>query len=127
MSASTYCGHCQLPFGQCQHGLERRVRQAGAIACSGGRPLTHGDVEVVEAFTSELRARAAKPHLMTGPADWERLDAMVEERQGEAGPLFCSQYAGRCPGCGGRYLDGDFIAWSPGEGRYVCADCARGY
>lgn len=42
------------------------------------------------------------------------------------GPLFSSRYDGRCRGCGNRWHEGDFIAWSGDEDGYVCADCAGG-
>lgn len=57
--------------------------------------------------------------------DFAALADMADEGGGEVGPLIHARYGGRCRGCGGDIEVGDFIAWSSGEGRYVCADCAQ--
>jgi hypothetical protein len=68
--------------------------------------------------------RAARVVTAVQP-DFARLAEQAEEGEQETGPLIQARYGGRCRGCGGDILVGDFIAWSGGEGRYVCADCAR--
>lgn len=116
---SGYCSFCQLPDDQCQHGLQQRIRATGAIACSGGRPLTHGDVEVVEGFTRELRVRRA------GPPTAAELDRWAGDAQpDEVGRLFEAAYRGQCQGCGDRWEAGSMIAWSEGEEALVCSSCA---
>lgn len=68
--------------------------------------------------------RADRRVVTAVPPDFAALaDAVDEER--EISPFIEALYSGTCRGCGGRWEPGDFIAYSAGEGRWICADCAR--
>jgi hypothetical protein len=59
--------------------------------------------------------------------DWhEQMAELAEESvSSDVGPLRISRWGGVCPCCGLRWEAGDYIAWSPDEGKHICADCAR--
>jgi hypothetical protein len=64
---------------------------------------------------------------MAEQPDWheQMAELAAESLTAECGPLREARWGGTCCCCGLRWEAGDYIAYSPDEGKHICASCAR--